>query len=99
MDHDRSTGEVSSSYIYNVFMLYNMRLILEHRAWVRLHLKFKANDPSLQIRVCNQKLIFLFFNQNICSGADSGFLKKGFICIKVCVCVGGGGGVRFADCI
>ena len=25
------------------------------------------------------------------SGADPGFLEKGFICIKVCVCVGGGG--------
>ena len=24
------------------------------------------------------------------AGADSGFLEMGFICIKVCVCVGGG---------
>ena len=27
------------------------------------------------------------------SGADPGFLKRGFICITVCVCVWGGGGV------
>ena len=29
------------------------------------------------------------------SGADSGFLERGFICIKVCVC--GGDGVYFVD--
>ena len=27
------------------------------------------------------------------AGADPGFLEKGFICIKMCVCVLGGGGV------
>ena len=27
------------------------------------------------------------------------FLEKEFVSIKVCVCVGGGGGVRFADFI
>ena len=32
------------------------------------------------------------------AGADPGFLEKGFICIKVCVCWGGGGGC-FADFI
>ena len=26
------------------------------------------------------------------SGAEQGFLERGFICIKVCVCVWGGGG-------
>ena len=33
-------------------------------------------------------------SQFVNSGADTGFLKRGFICIKVfvCVCVGGGGG-------
>ena len=30
--------------------------------------------------------------------ADPGFLERGFIFIKVCVC-GGGGGLRFADFI
>ena len=26
------------------------------------------------------------------AGADQGFLERGFICLKVCVCVWGGGG-------
>ena len=40
--------------------------------------------------------------QKSLSEADPGFLERGFICIKLCVCVGGGGGGaggRIGDCI
>ena len=34
------------------------------------------------------KVKFIWSN----AGADPGFLERGFICVKMCVCVCGGGG-------
>ena len=36
------------------------------------------------------KLLYASFQYSSSSGEDPGFPKKGFICIKVCVCGGGG---------
>ena len=58
-----------------------------------LSVVFSIKHKFWRVKVARRLLRTL----NICRGGDSGFLERGLMRIKMCVCVWGGG--RFADCV